>query len=312
MALIQCPECGQEISDKATTCPHCGTPIFVCPECGHISVGNVKFCENCGFATDTKELSAQPYEVEKQDSHTETTAANDIVELWLKNNPQERKRRNLATIIGLVCLLGYLICGIIMYFVNILPWKNLSQYDVISFTEMILNYASYKRSIWIIASFAIILWVIHTSAEIYINRWDMRCSRWLQRQNIDVKSAFKNESSDIFFNGVRKHGWLKVNNLTLRGIYYSRIKNTNSVFIVWCIDWIERNSLFLIFICWGANLCNQLILKVIDGQKMMFDVSVETMSVLLLFLIVLFVVRISIITFFNKKTKKYLQQELHE
>lgn len=24
MAMIKCPECGKEISDKATACPHCG------------------------------------------------------------------------------------------------------------------------------------------------------------------------------------------------------------------------------------------------------------------------------------------------
>ena len=24
MALIKCSECGKEMSDKATTCPHCG------------------------------------------------------------------------------------------------------------------------------------------------------------------------------------------------------------------------------------------------------------------------------------------------
>lgn len=27
MSLINCPECGKEISDKATTCPNCGYPI---------------------------------------------------------------------------------------------------------------------------------------------------------------------------------------------------------------------------------------------------------------------------------------------
>lgn len=27
MALITCPECGKEVSDKATTCPNCGYPI---------------------------------------------------------------------------------------------------------------------------------------------------------------------------------------------------------------------------------------------------------------------------------------------
>ena len=27
MALINCPECGKEISDKSVACPHCGFPI---------------------------------------------------------------------------------------------------------------------------------------------------------------------------------------------------------------------------------------------------------------------------------------------
>lgn len=27
MALIKCPECGKEVSDKATSCVHCGYPI---------------------------------------------------------------------------------------------------------------------------------------------------------------------------------------------------------------------------------------------------------------------------------------------
>lgn len=27
MALITCPECGQQISDKANVCPHCGKPV---------------------------------------------------------------------------------------------------------------------------------------------------------------------------------------------------------------------------------------------------------------------------------------------
>lgn len=43
MALINCPECGKEISDKALACPNCGNPInqqnqpeeyLCCPKCG--------------------------------------------------------------------------------------------------------------------------------------------------------------------------------------------------------------------------------------------------------------------------------------
>lgn len=29
MALIKCPECGREISDKAASCPNCGVPIYI-------------------------------------------------------------------------------------------------------------------------------------------------------------------------------------------------------------------------------------------------------------------------------------------
>lgn len=32
MALITCPECGREVSDKATTCPYCGNPLKENPE----------------------------------------------------------------------------------------------------------------------------------------------------------------------------------------------------------------------------------------------------------------------------------------
>ena len=41
MAMIKCPECGQEISDKAKKCVHCGKVLIedkpatkVCSDCG--------------------------------------------------------------------------------------------------------------------------------------------------------------------------------------------------------------------------------------------------------------------------------------
>lgn len=41
MALINCPECGSELSDKATSCPNCGVPL-----------NNQKFCIHCGSKID--------------------------------------------------------------------------------------------------------------------------------------------------------------------------------------------------------------------------------------------------------------------
>lgn len=41
MAIIKCPECGKEVSDKARVCPYCGIPIdtnVYCPKCGSSNV----------------------------------------------------------------------------------------------------------------------------------------------------------------------------------------------------------------------------------------------------------------------------------
>ncbi len=41
MALIKCPECGNQVSDKAPSCPTCGNPIntaMTCPKCGSTDV----------------------------------------------------------------------------------------------------------------------------------------------------------------------------------------------------------------------------------------------------------------------------------
>ena len=37
MAIIKCPECKKDVSDKAANCPNCGNPIdssIKCPKCG--------------------------------------------------------------------------------------------------------------------------------------------------------------------------------------------------------------------------------------------------------------------------------------
>ena len=51
MAIIKCPECNQEISDKAPVCPSCGVPIaghvVTCPQCGYTYFNNNTECPHC-------------------------------------------------------------------------------------------------------------------------------------------------------------------------------------------------------------------------------------------------------------------------
>ncbi len=59
MALIKCPNCSKEISDKAKVCVGCGYQLIGdlntekrminCPECGTASDGIAEVCSNCGY-----------------------------------------------------------------------------------------------------------------------------------------------------------------------------------------------------------------------------------------------------------------------
>lgn len=53
MAMVDCSECGKEISDKAAACPHCGAPQAAkkpptqCPNCGKEVAPGASICKSC-------------------------------------------------------------------------------------------------------------------------------------------------------------------------------------------------------------------------------------------------------------------------
>lgn len=74
MAIIKCPECGRQISDKAPTCPNCGVEIagkiIKCPHCGEIYFSSQEMCPNCheiasaGYGVPTTVASENPARTE--------------------------------------------------------------------------------------------------------------------------------------------------------------------------------------------------------------------------------------------------------
>lgn len=50
MALMKCPECGKEISDKAASCPNCGAVVKkkFCQHCGEQIDSDCVICPKCG------------------------------------------------------------------------------------------------------------------------------------------------------------------------------------------------------------------------------------------------------------------------
>ena len=65
MALIKCPNCGLDVSEKATTCVHCGASLASqnnfsvkkCPECGTSLEDSAKVCPFCGYPIDESDIS---------------------------------------------------------------------------------------------------------------------------------------------------------------------------------------------------------------------------------------------------------------
>lgn len=72
MAMINCPECGKQISDKAVSCPNCGYSLKAvkkCEECGAILPQGAKSCPQCGLPIGNDEvISASDAVVKKKGS----------------------------------------------------------------------------------------------------------------------------------------------------------------------------------------------------------------------------------------------------
>ena len=70
MAMMECPNCGEKVSDKAKKCVHCGAVLIpevkkYCQECGTELETESEICPNCGCPVEDKEKTENvPQQVE--------------------------------------------------------------------------------------------------------------------------------------------------------------------------------------------------------------------------------------------------------
>ena len=112
MALIKCPECGKEISDKAIVCPQCGKTVacvdpapeeakpVICEECGAEIPEGAAACPNCGnpVLSDAETTEETPQKVE-------VTAVN------LPKIKKDTKKRIIITVAVIVLAIAALFAG---------------------------------------------------------------------------------------------------------------------------------------------------------------------------------------------------------
>lgn len=103
MAIIKCPECGHQISDKAETCPVCGVKIreniIKCPVCGNVYLKDQSVCHVCHGIP---QQASQPTQQAATPQQPATTAPQ------LAQQPQNKsgKSKTLAVVIAVIALLG--------------------------------------------------------------------------------------------------------------------------------------------------------------------------------------------------------------
>lgn len=153
MAIIKCPECGHEISDKAPFCPSCGVAIagkvVECPKCGKVYFSELSECPQCHY----KRPVADKTPIVENDNAVNTQETEKTTEVEIvkpkevnneqpvgANNPEEANDENLKTprnssrnnkiIIGAVVAIVAVVIGIGCYFYySIQSDKELQAYN---------------------------------------------------------------------------------------------------------------------------------------------------------------------------------------
>jgi len=109
MALIECPECGGKVSDKALACIHCGYPlqepkekqveIQYCPYCGKTNSIESAFCGYCGkpFAKSEEKYEVVPVStdtdvVDIMDYKNDLDSSTDMIRLQQAQIIQQQRQ----------------------------------------------------------------------------------------------------------------------------------------------------------------------------------------------------------------------------
>lgn len=131
MAIIRCPECGHEISDKAPVCPSCGVEIAgkitTCPKCGKVYFSDLAECPQCHNKTQIEYNNdiSEPLKKEVQQLVDEKLQAIPNNDCKMDNNGNENepnklengnKHSNNKLIVSIVTIVALIVIGICYYF----------------------------------------------------------------------------------------------------------------------------------------------------------------------------------------------------
>lgn len=179
--IVQCPECGGQISDKAQVCVHCGYRFRVCPGCGKILADNESMCPSCGhiFSADTAHETAAPSQQASVPSRAAAPAT--PYALWMHDDAKARIL-NKALVVGKWGLFSVGIMLIVAALIVYFSWVKTSE------LEKIFTAQKTQSTLAVLGTIGLILAGDITAFEKLQNvmRWEMGAI-WLRRAKIPAE-----------------------------------------------------------------------------------------------------------------------------
>ena len=136
MAIIKCPECGHQISDKAPVCPSCGVQIAgkltKCPQCGDVYFKDQEMCPSCHHVTmDTTSMQRPTpqqaptntqqnvqYQQPQEQTLISSTGRSTVPPVGqppVQNKQDEKPKKKSHSALIVSFLLALIICGVCFY-----------------------------------------------------------------------------------------------------------------------------------------------------------------------------------------------------
>ena len=147
MAIIKCPECGHQVSDKAPVCPNCGVEIAdkvtKCPDCGEIYFASDAMCPQCYRPTAKK---TEPATVTEKPTTTAPVTPPPTEKPKFNSTPLQttkKKKSNWAAYL-VSFIIALLICGVCFYmYKNAQDNKELQEFEFAMKSKDVLVLQSY-------------------------------------------------------------------------------------------------------------------------------------------------------------------------
>ncbi len=254
MALIKCPECGNQISSSSNQCIHCGCKFTACPECGNVAVGKLSVCPQCGFSFKKSDNITE---------HENSELDGDLFKLWQKASPADGiviKILKIVKIVAYILPLAFLL-GLIYSFIK---WQNVDE------LEKIVTLGKTKDTMRTMLIFACIFGTADVLSETAIKSYiKLRCSSWIRQSKIDGVTYLKIHGNDIV-------DTTEIENYQLfaEAVYYAdKFKHKNIIYVKLIIYLLCAAALFAcVGFCAMQNL-NEAMSAEINGSEFSFQYS---------------------------------------